>query len=406
MTTAPTAVDLGPLGLDGGGHLLVKLALADSGDDAIVSVQGTHPGLVPHLRAWCTVVGHEFLGPAIISSHVPSTSHNLLVRRGNSALGSWGGAQRAGVAAIGDVAAIAERAWGLALRGVWIEAGGPTPRFALDHKDTLWSDEAPRLYDRALAGQWDPATAIAWDAPREHAAAIEQAVVQVMTYLVENENAALVVPARFLGQIHPHFAEVQHLLAAQVADEARHAHVFARRASLATQPAALSSAGGRASLQTLLDEPDFAIASFLLSVLGEGTFLSLLGFVERHAPDECTRSIAHLVRADEARHVAFGVAHLERQCGLDPTLRPRLAAAIEQRHDALQSTAGLNQEVFDSLVLLAAGTIDHAAIARGWAAVQQLQRDMHEGRVGRLARLGFSTEQSHDLASLHTRNFM
>ena len=326
MTTAPTAVDLGPLGLDGGGHLLVKLALADSGDDAIVSVQGTHPDLVPHLRAWCTVVGHEFLGPAIISGHVPSTSHNLLVRRGNSALGSWGGAQRAGVAAIGDVAAIAERAWGLALRGVWIEAGGPTPRFALDHKDTLWSDEAPRLYDRALAGQWDPATAIAWDAPREHAAAIEQAVVQVMTYLVENENAALVVPARFLGQIHPHFAEVQHLLAAQV--------------------------------------------------------------------------------ADEARHVAFGVAHLERQCGLDPTLRPRLAAAIEQRHDALQSTAGLNQEVFDSLVLLAAGTIDHAAIARGWAAVQQLQRDMYEGRVGRLARLGFSTEQSHDLASLHTRNFM
>ena len=404
MTTAPAVVDLGPLGLEGGGHVLVKLALADAADETVVAVQGTHPDLLPHLRAWCTAAGHVLLGAEATTGGAHQT--RVLVQRGTGALGHWGGAQRAGSAAVGDVAPMADREWGLAVRGVWIEAGGPTPRFALDHKDTLWSDDAPRLYDRALAGQWDPATAIAWDAPREHAALVEQAVVQVMTYLVENENAALVVPARFLAQIHPHFAEIQHLLAAQIADEARHAYVFARRASLDTQPAALSSAGGRASLQTLLDEPDFATASFLLSVLGEGTFLSLLGFLERHAPDECTRSMAHLVRADEARHVAFGVAHLERHCALDPTLRPRLAAAIEQRHDALQSTAGLNQDVFDSLVLLAAGAVDHAAIARGWAAVQQLQRDMFEGRVGRLARLGFSNEQANALAALHTRNFM
>ena len=61
---------------------------------------------------------------------------------------------------------------------------------------------------------------------------VEAAVVQVMTYLIENENAALVVPARFLGQIHPHFREVMQLLAVQVADEARHIEVFTRRALL------------------------------------------------------------------------------------------------------------------------------------------------------------------------------
>jgi hypothetical protein len=43
----------------------------------------------------------------------------------------------------------------------------------------------------------------------------------------------------------------------------------------------VSGAGGRASLQTLLDEPDWANASFLLSVIGEGTFLSLLAFLDR-----------------------------------------------------------------------------------------------------------------------------
>jgi hypothetical protein len=191
-----------------------------------------------------------------------------------------------------------------------------------------------------------------------------------------------------------------------VADEARHAHVFSARQTRSGRPAPLSTAGGRASLQTLLDEPDWATASFLLSVLGEGTFLSLLGFLERHAPDEATRVIARLVRADEARHVAFGVAHLERHCRLDPRLRGRLAAAVERRHDQLRSTAGLNGEVFDALVLLAAGARTPDALARGWAATQELQRDMHDGRRGRLARLGFSPEETEVLAALHTRNFM
>jgi hypothetical protein len=41
-----------------------------------------------------------------------------------------------------------------------------------------------------------------------------------------------------------------------------------------------------------VDEQDFAIASFLLSVLGEGTFLSLLKFIERYAPDRVTAAEA------------------------------------------------------------------------------------------------------------------
>ena len=61
---------------------------------------------------------------------------------------------------------------------------------------------------------------------------VEDAVVQVMTYLIENEQAALAVPARFLGRIHPHFREVAQFLAVQVADEARHMEVFSRRAVL------------------------------------------------------------------------------------------------------------------------------------------------------------------------------
>jgi hypothetical protein len=296
--------------------------------------------------------------------------------------------------------------WGLAARGAWVEAGGPEPRFALADGDELWSDRAGDIYRQGLAAQWDPATAIDWTGALEHDPVVERAVVAVMTYLVENEEAALVVPARFLGQVHPHFREVQQVLALTVADEARHIEVFTRRAGLSGCPLGLSSAGGRASLQSLLDEQDFAVAAFLLSAMGEGTFVHLLGFLERHAPDAITRRIALLTRADEARHVAFALGHLERHVTTDPAMRGKLAAAIERRHDSLRSTAGLNDDVFDALVLLAAGAPTPAAIRRGWDAVQSLQRDMDEGRRARLSRLGFSSGEAETLSSLHTRNFM
>jgi hypothetical protein len=305
---------------------------------------------------------------------------------------------------------VVERApstWGLAARGALVEAGGPPLVTAdLDRKAEVWADIAPKLYAQALAGQWDPATAVDWNAPIEHGQEVEAAVVQVMTYLVENEQAALIVPARFIARIHPHYREVLQLLAVQTADEARHIEVFTRRALLSGGPLGTSGAGGRASLQTLLEEPDFSLAAFLLSVLGEGTFLNLLSFLERYAPDPVTRQVARLALQDEARHVAFGMAHLEHRVAVEPELRTRLRAAIERRHDALAATAGLHAGVHDALVLLAAGAFTPATIASGWDRVAHLQTDMDEGRQRRLARLGFPPDEAAALSALHTRNFM
>jgi hypothetical protein len=287
-----------------------------------------------------------------------------------------------------------------------VEAGGPARDFDVADRDVVWADLAPRLYAHAAAAQWDPATAVDWSAGETLPADVEAAVVQVMTYLVENEQAALVIPARLLTHVHPHFREVLQLLAVQAADEARHMEVFTRRALLHGGPMGTSSVGGRASLDSLLGEADFSLASFLLSVLGEGSFLSLLGFLDQHAPDPVTRQVTRLARVDEARHVAFGVAHLEHQSTLDPTLRGRLRAAVERRHDVLADTAGLNADVFDSLVVLAAGSWAPERIARGYAAVQQLHAAMDDGRRQRLTRLGFPDDEAAELSTLHTRNFM
>ncbi len=397
-------VDLGDLGLDRGAHLLVERALRSVPVGASLRVHGGADGLRAHLRAWARARGHGFRVEGGVADRYAAT-----VTRTDLAAGRWRGAERAGsvdASAPGAVVDHPSERWGLAARGATVEASSPAFHFALADKDSVWTDDAARLYAQAAAAQWDPATTIPWEAPFELPDAVEDAVVQVMTYLIENEAAALVVPARFLAQVHPHFREVVQLLAVQVADEARHIEVFTRRAQLKRGALGLSTAGGQASLKTLVDEPDFATASFLLSVLGEGTFLSLLGFLRDRAPDPVTRAVARWSAQDEARHVAFGMAHLARHCERDTSLRGRLAMAVERRHDALQHTAGLNEEVFDALVLLAAGEWSPEAVGRGHDAVTALQREMDDLRQRRLRKLGFEAAEAAALSALHTRNFM
>jgi hypothetical protein len=376
--------------MDAGGSILVARAVSGLRPGQRLRIVGSDPHLQVHLHAWARGRGHDVRAGCIVRGDVDD-------RR-------WAGAARAG-----SVPQVAERApatWGLAARGALVELGGPPlVGFDLDQRDVVWSELAPKLYAQAAAAQWDPATAVDWTPPALPDD-VEHAVVQVMTYLVENEQAALIVPSRFLGRIHPHYREVVQFLATQIADEARHVEVFTRRAALCGGPPGVSGAGGRASLQTLLEEHDWPSASLLLSVLGEGSFLSLLSFLAQHAPDHVTAQVAQLALQDEARHVAFALAHLREAVARHPDHRDRLRAAIERRHDALASTAGLSPAVHESLVVLAAGSWTPAAIANGWAAVQTLHDEMEDGRRRRLVLLGFGEGDAADLAKLHTENFM
>ncbi len=392
MDTSPLpTIDLDDLGFDRGAHLLVERALNALASGQALRVVGSDPNLALHLRSWANARGHQAQAGVVV--------------KGSAAQQRWRSATRAGDAA--SPADRAEPTWGLAARGALVEGGGPPLDIAdLVERDMVWCDVAPRLYAQALAHQWDPETAIDWTEPDTLPTEVEDAVVQVMTYLVENEQAALAVPARHLVRIHPHYREVVAFLASQVADEARHVEVFSRRAVLHRGTVGSSTAAGRLSLQTLVDEHDFSVASFLLTVLGEGTFVDLLSFLERHAPDPVTRRVAQLTRQDEARHVAFGQAHLEHRIAVEPALRDTLRRAVERRHDALRATAGLNADVDDALVLLAAGSFTTGAVRAGYERVQELRRAMHDGRRRRLVRLGFPHDEADALSALHTRNFM
>lgn len=399
-------IDLQGLGFDAGAHLLVKHALAALPVGGQLRVTGSAPGWQAQLSGWCSDQGHGLRW----EDGVDAAQAMAIVARGSAQAGRWRGAAQTGRsdARSGDgaVAAQAQPFWGLAARGAQVEAGAPAFHFRLSDKLQVWTNSASDLYAQAVAAQWNADTDIDWNDAPELPAPVEDAIVQLMTYMVENENAALLVPARFLGQLHPHYRELQAALAIQVADEARHIDVFTRRIRRHGREPALSTAGGQASLKSLLDETDFSVAGFLLSVLGEGTFVHLLQFLQTEAPDPLTRQICRLAARDEARHVALGMSHLLYRLQHEPGFQHQLAQAVEQRFDNLAGTSGLNEEVFDALILIAAGTLTPEALARGAARVQQLMRDMTDGRLSKLLRLGFERGHAERLASLHTRNFM
>ena len=269
-----------------GRHLLVKRALRQA-RPASDRVRGTAPDLdiasarlVPRARA--------IASSGTAYRRTGQRDHSPRCRR-DRALGGRGARRRRRRARRTRRGASAARA-GASPRAA--RSSRPARPSSISRSPTraeVWADDAARIYAQAAAAQWDPATAIPWDAAFDLPDEVEDAVVQIMTYLIENETAALIVPSRFLAQLHPHFREVMQVLAIQAADEARHIEVFTRRALLKREELGLSTAGGQASLETLVDEPDFAIASFLLSVLGEGSFLSLLWFLERTRPIRCTR---------------------------------------------------------------------------------------------------------------------
>ena len=178
-------------------------------------------------------------------------------RRRVGALGGRACASARRAPADGDtVAEHPPRSWGLAARGATIEAGTPEFDFHLVDKIEVWSDDA------GCTSTSRPSPRSGIRRPRSRGTRrsssptiVEDAVVQVMTYLIENETAALIVPSRFIAQLHPHFREVMQVLAVQAADEARHIEVFTRRARLKRSQLGLSTIGGQASLKTLVDEP-------------------------------------------------------------------------------------------------------------------------------------------------------
>ena len=411
-------VDAGTLELGGSLETLVRAALESVPAGGELEVATASQSVAFELPAWARTAGHEHVGERIEGAR-ESRRFVVVIRRGSSrrvladalpAPGDppaidGGALHISELRRIEPVEASADPAGGLVPLGAIAEAGGPAYAWRLNERDRIWADELASLTERAATAQWDATTDIPWQAAAGLPAHVEQAVAQVMTYIAQNEYAALYVPSRFLVQVNPRYTEVLLWLSSHVHDEARHVEVFTKRA-LAGGARAYALASTDLSLHSLLEESDFSAAALLLNVLGEGTFLDLLRFVERHAPDAATAAAAHLAHRDERRHVHFGIAHIRRRLALGPEERDALVGAAEARAAKLTSLSGLSPLLTESLTLLASPSLQPADLSDAGAALRRLMQTMERNRVRRLRAAGFDERTALYLSDLHTPNLM
>lgn len=399
--------EAGNLELGGGLEVLVSASLAtlQEGDLLDVVVDSRSGSL--ELPAWARRAGHEVIdecreGRAYVVTLRPRIT---APPAGGPELGAPTFPTSELRRLAGPVPREADRAGGLVPLGSVPEPIAPHYDWALSSRDRVWTNKLASLSDRAARTQWDATRDIPWEAIAGLRPDVERGVAQVMTYIAQNEYAAFYVPARYLAQVNPEYVEVLMWLASHVHDEARHVEVFTKRA-LAGGQRAHALAATELSLQTLLDERDFSAAALLLNVLGEGTFLDLLSFVTRHAPDAATATAARLAHQDERRHVQFGIAHIRHRLAHDPDERHRLVASVEGRAAKLVSLDGLSPLVGESLVLMAARSAQPTDIGEAGRAVRDLLGRMNRNRVRRLRAAGFDRATAQRLSELHTPNLM
>jgi TusA-related sulfurtransferase len=411
---AALAIDGGDLPLGGGLLAVIRPALDLLESGGVLSVNSTNSSLRDDLARWCQLQHHEYLE----RQQTDQGYDRHLIARGPFSLPQGkrekditlprhdGHPTTEDVLKSIPMPERADPSSGFAPRGARVEPGGPRYPFSLLERDHVAPPEVAKLYDQAVSAQWNALTDIPWCKVPKLPDAIERALGQVFTFLAENELSALYLPSKFISRIHPAYAETAMFLSTQMADEARHIDVFLKRARAGGGGLGISSATTSQSLLSLLELEDFTEAAFLLSVLGEGTFVDLLTFIENHAPDEVTAEVVRRARSDEVRHVHFGLVHVRHALSHDATLYSRLEGAVRRRAATLSNVGGPPAPLQDGLTILAAGSTDSRAVARGHEAFRELLGTMHESRLRRLEHAGFTAEQAQLLSDLHTPNFM
>lgn len=292
---------------------------------------------------------------------------------------------------------------GLAPRGLYPEGGGIAQDFQVLDRNLVWSDGVERLYEQAKERQWNASHDVPWEEGRGVPEPLERALCTVLTWMVQQEFAAWYVPAKFVPRIHPAYLEPVLFLSTQVVDEARHVEVFTKRLFLNGIGFVGAYPNTEASLQGLISQEDFDKASFLLHVLGEGTFLDLFTFLRRIAPDEATRAILVRSHEDEARHVAYGTGRVRVQLQEDPKAIERFIGALEERISFARDVSGIPPEVQEALAVLAGGSTSGFAFVRGVQQVKEFQQELTENRVKRLVSSGFPDGAAKHISELHRR---
>jgi hypothetical protein len=200
--------------------------------------------------------------------------------------------------------------------------------------------------------------------------------------------------------------EVPLFLSSLMNDEARHIEVFTKRANANGGGFQYSSEVTQRSLFSLFKEDDYIKSSFLLHVMGEGTFVDLLTFLEKYMPDEATKKIIRLSKRDEMRHVAYGIEHVKSAIEQNPNRINALKNTAFKRKEFMDEISSESSLLLESLAILAGGSDEPNDYKKGFDLVEDLKQKMNENRIKRLVSIGIDEDLANDISKAHTPNFM
>jgi hypothetical protein len=196
-------------------------------------------------------------------------------------------------------------------------------------------------------------------------------------------------------------------LSTLILDEARHIEAFIKRAMAGGGGLQFSSVLTERSLNSLFIQEDYFKSSFLLHVLGEGTFLDLLTYIEEYAPDPVTRKVVTLAKIDEGRHVAYGIGHVRQMLQKNPKMIHALIEAADERNEYLEGMGtNENSHLMEALAILGGGGRKPEQLRFGFERLNRLKEVMNAHRIQRLLTIGLDLETAEKISKAHTPNFM
>jgi hypothetical protein len=252
----------------------------------------------------------------------------------------------------------------------------------------FWAENAASLYDEAVVRQWNSVTDVPWDKLEKLPDDIEKSVCQMCTGFTEIEFVAGDMPAKWMCQINHDFHEVKLFLATQIMDEARHLDVFRKRALANGGGLLTASPGQEELLAAILEAPDYTTASALMHIFGEGFVLTLFRQGEWLAPTIVEKTIFRLCMQDEARHVAYGVKHLQYLIERHPERAEEIHALLDVGEQAIFKLT-LEPQTSEPRAILAGGglaNIELGMARMGFIYSKQVKEYLNRIRIAGLDR--------------------
>ena len=251
-------------------------------------------------------------------------------------------------------------------------------RFSWHYQPTA-DTRLPDLYERAKVSTWNASRDLPWDTPVDIEALAEADASRhlglaaddisgtslarwsrsnwikfaiesqnwTLSQFLHGEQGALLAAGRLVETTPSLDAKIY--AGIQAADEARHVEAFSRYLDTKLSGHYPVNSHLRTFMFELLSDSRWDITFLGIQIMLEGLALAMLGLIYQSKTEPLLRKLLKLVRADEARHVAFGLTEL--RC-----VYPELTAVelAERQEFALEAAIRLRdrllqEEVWDCL---------------------------------------------------------